>query len=497
VRLVFALTVLGGVGTAVAAPANFTSTCVQDDAVPTPGGWGGWDRSAVIAWKAVEQAGGVVPEIEEDGTAAPPAWWRYPSALRSDALLDAETKDPTLGLYTAVPASEIAKGDILVRARGAGVCGKMAVIGGRVAGQEEAPWITIEVGPDGKGASTRPASPLFFGPDGQTLLPQARAFRIRVKKDDTIGHIRELRRDLDHLDRTVGHSPPLLVPGDEAKQAVTEKIHDLVDEAWSLVADESFDIDRRELTGRALALGAHLGWPAAGVSAAAVLDDVLKRSPDRPTAAAARAALARFLVAPSAVDLSPPDPSLRYAATAEEVGLTSTELGFQIRWPLTWRLMGLAATTETGVLANLVTGRVLLPDGHADRGAAVLMAQRPPGAAARIALARDGARKMFPAAKMKSLPAIVPGSRRAQFSERHEGAPRAGEVTTIDRAGVVTFLVLNAPGDVYPKLREEYASFVRSLSPLSAAAPVLRPGLAPANPPAVAAPPTGGASGHP
>jgi len=74
---------------------------------------------------------------------------------------------------------------------------------------------------------------------------------------------------------------------------------------------------------------------------------------------------------------------------------------------------------------------------------------------------------MFPAAKLRALPAIIPGSRHTQFTERHEGAPRAGEITTVDRGGVVTFLVLNAPGDVYPKLRDEYASFVRSWSPLS------------------------------
>jgi len=415
----------------------------------------------VIAWQAVEQAGGVVPDIEEDRTQAPPAWWRYPSAVRSDALLEAESNNAAVGLYSAVAPTALAKGDILVRARGAaGVCGKMAVVGGEVAGQ----WVTIEVGPDGKGPSTRPASPLFFATDGQTLLPNTHVFRIRVKKDDTIGHIRELRRDLDHLERTIGNVPPLLAAGEEATQVVTEKVHDLIDEAWSLTAEESFDLDRRELAGRALALGAHLGWPAAAVAADAVLADVLRKSPNRAVAAATRTSLARFRAGEA-----PASQGVRFIATPDEVGVESTDLRLQIRWPLTWRVMGLAANAETGVLANLVTGRVLLPDGRADRGAAVLLAQRPSGgASARAALARDGARKMFPSARMRTLPAIVPGSRHHHFSERHEGMARAGEVTTIDRDGVVTFLVLNAPDDVYPKLRGEYTAFVKSLSTLPA-----------------------------
>lgn len=422
----------------------------------------------MVVWQAVEQAGGVVPEIEEDRTQAPPAWWRYPSALRSEVLLDAEAKNATLGLYGTVAATALAKGDILVRTRGqdVGVCGKMALLGAQVDGQ----WITMEVGPDGRGPSTRPASPLFFAADGVTLLPQTRAFRIRVKKDETIGHIRELRRDLDHLERTVGNRPPRLAPGDEAKETVTERVHDLVDEAWSLVADESFDADRRELAARALILGAHLDWPGAAVSARAVLDDVLKKAPGRATSLALQASLGPG--PGGAREASQPgEPAIRHFATADEAGVVSTDLAFQIRWPLTWRLLGLAANPETGVLANLMTGRVLLSDGHADRAAAVILAQRPANTAARASLVRDGARKMFPAAKMKTLPPIVPGSRRQQFRERQEGSQRAGEITTIDRGGVVTFLVLNAPAEVYPKLREEYTAFVRSLSPPTPPAP--------------------------
>ena len=459
------LLAIGGMARVVSAapvPAPAPSTCAQDDPVPTPRGWQGWDRSAVVVWEAVEQAGGVLPQIEEDLTRSPPAWWRYPSPLRSEALLEAEAKNAATGLYRAVSPSEIIKGDILVRTRGAGVCGKMALLGGQVEGR----WVTIEVDPEGQGPSSRGSSPLFFAADGVTPLPETRAFRIRVKKDDTIGHLRELGRDLDHLERTIGRRPPLLAPGERAKEAVTEKVHDLIDEAWSLVAETSFDLDRRELAGRALVLGAYLGWPAAAASAGAVLDDVLKKSPERPVATAARASLGKLLAAEAATpDGTDTDPAVRYFATADEAGVESKDLGFQFRWPLTWRLMGLAANPETGVLANLLTGRVLLEDGHADRGAAVLLSQRPGGAAARMALARDGARKMFPTAKMKTMPAIVAGSRREQWKERQDGVARAGEITTIDRGGVVTFLVLNAPADTYPKLREEYAAFVRSVSP--------------------------------
>jgi hypothetical protein len=156
-------------------------------------------------------------------------------------------------------------------------------------------------------------------------------------------------------------------------------------------------------------------------------------------------------------------------ATSDAGGVESPDLGFRIRWPLTWRVMGLTSTAQTGTLGNFMTGRVLLDDGRADRAAAVLLAQRPATPAARAALVREGARKMFPAAKLKTLPAVVPGSRREQFRDKDGGVTRVGEVTTIDRAGVVYFLVMNAPADVYPKLRDQYLDFVRSLAPLSAA----------------------------
>lgn len=509
-------------------PGDAASTCVQDDPVMTPRGWRGWDRAAVVAWEAVEQAGGIVPEIEEDRTQAPPRWWRYPSALRSATLLEAEANDAGRGLYVRVAPDGLEKGDILVRVVGAGTCGKIAVLGGKVEGK----WTTIEVDPeDGATSSSQPSDPLFFGVDGRTPVPQARAFRIRVKKDDTIGHIRELERDLDHLDRTIGDRPLFLAPGDEGREVVAQKVHDLIDEAWSLRADESYDLERRELMGRAWVLGAYLEWPGARVFARAILDDVLAKAPSRGEAAMGRAGLellegdferaaslsrmalgtprpplrawwilgralgaldrrteadeafARFRAAePRDVRVRQPQEKLKreiapsetgagYTATADEAGFEDRDLGFVIHWPLTWRVLGLAAGPSTGTLANLLTGRVLLDDGRAERGAAVLLAQRPPSAAARAALVRNGAREMFPAANLKTLAPMIPGSKRQQFRERQEGVTHAGEVTTLERGGLVFFLVLNAQADVYPKLREQYAGFVRGLAPLAAPAP--------------------------
>ena len=72
---------------------------------------------------------------------------------------------------------------------------------------------------------------------------------------------------------------------------------------------------------------------------------------------------------------------------------------------------------------------------------------------------------MFPDAKLKSLPPLMPGSKREQFRERKSGSQRQGEVTTVERNGAVYFLVLNASTASYPKLKDEYASFVKSLSP--------------------------------
>ena len=80
------------------------------------------------------------------------------------------------------------------------------------------------------------------------------------------------------------------------------------------------------------------------------------------------------------------------------------------------------------------------------------------------ALARKGARNMFPDAKLKTLPPLLPGSKREQFRERKSGSQRQGEVTTIERDGAIYFLVLNASTGSYPKLKDEYATFVKSLA---------------------------------
>jgi len=106
---------------------------------------------------------------------------------------------------------------------------------------------------------------------------------------------------------------------------------------------------------------------------------------------------------------------------------------------------------------------VLREDGEAERATAVVLVQHPdaPGGAAE--LARQGARNMFPDAKLRPLPPLIPGSHRDQFRERAEGAVHQGEVTTLEKNGSVYFLVLNATTASYPKLKDEYASFVKSL----------------------------------
>jgi hypothetical protein len=538
--------------------------CAQDGAVAAPRGWQGWDRSSVVAWQAIEQAGGVVPEIEEDRTQSPPAWWRYPSAQKSALLLEAESRNATTGLYRRLEARELASGDVLLRTSGAvvGACGKMALVGAN----DDGKWVTVEVAADGHEPTRRTGSPLFFAADGKTPLPETRIFRIRVRKEDTVGHLRELRRDLDHLERTVGDRPPMLASGEGAVDVLAEKIHDLIDEGWSLVAEEAYDVDRREVTARALVLGAVLGWPGAAESAMALLEDVLRRAPGRPDSLVARATLAYLAGdaeralddARAAIALEPVRPrprwievralesagrrgeaegalrrfrtldpgdvraarleslwrtdagksslekagakeatasaktggggtsgnggadAIHYFATPEQAGLQSADLAFQISWPLTWRVAQVAAGPETGVLASLATGRVLLDDGQAERASAVILAQRPAGAAARTALLHSGVRKMFPAAKLKPLTPFLPGSRREQFVDKQTEGARAGEIVTLEKSGVVFFLVLNAPVDAYPKLRDEYELFVRSLVVKPAApAPLHHPSAAP------------------
>jgi hypothetical protein len=507
----------------VAAP--LSTTCPADEPIPTPAKDAGWERSQQVSWEELERRGGIVPEIEEDFAHAPPAWWRYPSPLRSAELLAAEARNPK-GLYESVPAGDLKVGDVLVRARGAGACGKMTVI----AGAQHDSWVTLVPG-DGPDPATHDGDPIFF--DGKALRDGVSAYRIRVKKDDTLGHVRELDRDLRHLERTISERPPLVAKKGGA--VVDEKVHDLIDEAWSLAADPAFHEDQHALTGRTLALAAALDWPGAAEQAAAVLDDVLRRTPLRADAVLARAAVfllagdadkaltlaeagtaipdvparvhyltARALYAlgkkpegaaelrkyrdvepydalasrladaaaraPSVPLVPAPLPTpdgtgsrLRFSATADKGAVASEAYDFSVAWPLTWRITGVQASPESGLLMDFETGRVLREDGDAERGTAVILVQRPPDGEA-DGLVRKGARNIFPDAKLKSLPALLPGTRREQFRERAEGATHQGEVTTVTRGGNVYFLVLNATTASYPKLKDEYAAFVKSFA---------------------------------
>jgi tetratricopeptide repeat protein len=521
--------------TALAAPAppRRSTTCVEDDPVPTPPGYAGWERSSVTAWEAIEAQGGIVPDIEEDRAHFPPAWMRYPSPLRSADLLAEEARKPK-GLYSKVEANDITAGDIVVRVKGAGACGKMAIVAGRSDDQ----WVVLDTEnkgapppaapPTGAPPAAVPALPssaaVFF--DGAKLRPETTVYRLAVKKDSSLGHVRELTRDLDHLERTIAERPPLLTPG--RRGAVDDLVHKLVDEAWSLMLDKPFEEDGRALTGRALALGAALDWPGAAEQSAAVLDDVLRRKTTRADAAVARASV--FLLAGEAdkavslaeaatanPDISPrvryvigrgllaagkkdaglaalkryleDDPSdprakrllatagrepalapapkpageLRYAATPERGRLSSATYGFSLDWPLTWRVVAQQADPGTGLIVEFATGRALREDGETERAGVSLVVHRPGGSEA-AALARKGARNMFPDAKIKSLPALRPGSKREQFREKKSGSQRQGEVTTVERDGAVYFLVLNASTASYPKLKDEYATFVKSLT---------------------------------
>jgi len=402
-----------------------------------------------------------------------------------------------------------------------------------IAGALDDGWVTVEPG-EGDKPATRPNDPVFF--DGKALRPEVGAYRIRVKKDSSLGHVREIERDLGHLERTISERPPLVAK--KGAGVVDEKVHDLVDEAWSLGADPAFVEERRALTGRALALAAALDWPAAAEEAAAVLDGVLRRTPLRADAILPRAAvyllagdaekavtlteaakaipdvparvhylLGRGLLAqgkqadglaelrryreaypydalaarlaeearggkPVALVPAPAtgdDASRpRFSATEERASLASDVYALTLSWPLSWRVDNMSSSPETGLLVDFATGRVLRDDGEAERATAVVLVQRPTGNGAAGALAHKGARNIFPTAKLKSLPPLIPGSTREQFRERAQGVNHLGEVTTVQRNGVVTFIVLNATVASYPKLKDEYAAFVKSLATIKA-----------------------------
>jgi hypothetical protein len=521
------------VATAGAAAPRKSTTCVEDDPVPTPPGYNGWERSSVVAWEAIEAQGGIVPDIEEDRAHFPPAWLRYPSPMRSADLLADEARKPK-GLYTKVDPNDVAAGDIVVRVKSAGACGKMAI----VAGRSDDSWIVLDTESKNAplpsaptpGAPPAPApalpsrAPVFF--DGARVRPETAVYRMAVKKDSSLGHVRELTRDLDHLERTIAERPPLVTPN--RRGAVDDLVHKLIDEAWSLMLDKPFEEDGRALTGRALALAAALDWPSAAEQTTAMLDDVLKRKPSRADAAVARAsvlllegepdkAVSLAEAATANPDISPrvryvigrgllaagkkdaglaglkryleddpfdpratklvatggrepalapapkPASELCFSATPERCRLHSATYSFDLDWPLTWRIVAQQADPGTGLIVEFETGRVLREDYEAERGAVSLVVHSPGGGEAAV-LAKKGARNMFPDAKLKTLPPLLPGSKREQFRERNGGSQRQGEVTTIERDGAVTFLVLNASAASYPKLKDEYASFVKSLT---------------------------------
>ncbi|HVV49539.1 MAG TPA: hypothetical protein VHO06_07765, partial [Polyangia bacterium] len=160
----------------------------------------------------------------------------------------------------------------------------------------------------------------------------------------------------------------------------------------------------------------------------------------------------------------------RFSATEERATLASDAYGVSVSWPVDWRIDSLVASPESGLLVAFATARVLREDGEAERGTVNLLVQRPPAGEAG-ALAHKGARNIFPTAKLKSLPPLLPGSTREQFRERAQGAAHLGEVTTVERGGTVTFLVLNATAATYPKLKDAYATFVKSFAPAKPAKP--------------------------
>ena len=100
----------------------------------------------------------------------------------------------------------------------------------------------------------------------------------------------------------------------------------------------------------------------------------------------------------------------RFSATEERAALASDAYDFTLSWPLSWRVDNLSSSPETGLLIDFATGRVLRDDGEAERAAAVVLVQRPAGNGAAGALAHKGARNIFPTAKLKSLPPLIPGS---------------------------------------------------------------------------------------
>ena len=154
---------------------------------------------------------------------------------------------------------------------------------------------------------------------------------------------------------------------------------------------------------------------------------------------------------------------MRFSATPERGRLHSATYGFSLDWPLTWRIVAAQSEPGTGLIVEFATGRALRDDGETERGAVSLVVHSP-GASEAAALAKKGARNMFPDAKLKTLPPLLAGQQARAVPRAKGGSQRQGEVTTVERNGAVYFLVLNASTASYPKLKDEYATFVKSLA---------------------------------
>ncbi|HVZ71685.1 MAG TPA: hypothetical protein VHJ20_04860 [Polyangia bacterium] len=493
----------------------FTRTAAANDKGADP-----CAEAATTAWKAVEARGGVVPDIEDDGTQAPPLWWHYPGPRRALEILTAEARDAKAGLYAHVEGPDLEAGDVVVRPAGvgAGSCGRIAVVAGRAEGR----WILQDANVPEDGAAPASDDAFFF--DGKALRPETSAFRPRVKADSTLGHVRELDRDLTHLERVIAERPPLVAKG--AGDAVAHKVHELVDEAWSLMADPAFDLQRRELSGRALALAAALDWPGAAESAAAVLDDVVARAPTHAAPLVARAsvyllagqveralttaeaaaalpdaparahyvlgrarlaagktepglaALRQYLAVeprdlrasrivasggrdPKLAPAPAPPEGLHFEANAEHAAVTSA-VGFRVEWPIPWRVVAVVPRGPGEVLLQILTSRVFDDHGETGQGAVTLIVQRPEAGRRVADVLAEMTKEVLPPGKRRALPPLVAGSRHEAYRVK-DGDARAGEVTTLEHAGVAYFLSLDAEARAYPKLKDEYAAFVKSL----------------------------------
>jgi hypothetical protein len=217
-------------GPAGAAPAKrMSTTCVEDDQVPTPKGYEGWERSSVVAWQAIEDHGGIVPDIEEDRAHAPPAWLRYPSPRpRSCWPRRARRRQDRQGAAVrgGGPADPAGRSDGRARA---GACGKMAIVAG-LSDDGGSPSSRTTRRPRQTRTRTRCSSTARSRAPGGGRLPDD------VKKDSTSATCAS-----STATRAPGAPSPSARPHrTQGRGAADEKPHDPVDEATSLAADKAF-----------------------------------------------------------------------------------------------------------------------------------------------------------------------------------------------------------------------------------------------------------------